>query len=239
MVDLATNPRPALRRAADHDGIGARLIEHKAGLFRTGNVAIGHHGDAHRCFHGGNGFIFGIALVAIGTRAAVQGQHLDAGLLGDAGDGQGILVGTVPARAKFQGDGHVDGVDDGVQYLFDQAFILQQGRTAPAVAHLFHGATHVDVDDLCAPVHIELGAVGQVLRIGAGDLHGFRLHFTFMVRAARAFFRRPQARIRRRHLRHGVAGTQLLAQLAERPIRHAGHGSDENVIAQNVRADLH
>jgi hypothetical protein len=86
---------------------------------------------------------------------------------------------------------------------------------------------------------LNLGAIGQVLRVGAGDLHRLRLHLAGVVGAARRLFAGPQARIRRRHLRHRIAGAELLAQLAERTIGHAGHRGDEDVIAQCVRANLH
>ena len=192
-----------------------------------------------RGLDGGNGVVFGVAPVAVGAGAAVQSQHGDARVFRQPGNPQGILVFTVPARAKFQGDGHVDGGHHRVEDAGHQVFVLQQGRTAPVVAHLLHRAAHVDVDDLGAPLHIETGAVGQVLGIGARDLHRFRLHFARMVGAAAAFFAGPQAGIRGRHLGHGVARAQLLAQLAEGTVRHARHGRDEHIITQQVRTDLH
>jgi hypothetical protein len=120
-----------------------------------------------------------------------------------------------------------------------QFFVLQQGRTAPRIADFLDRAAHVDIDDLGAALDVEAGAIGQILRIGTGDLHGFRLHLARVVGAARALFRGPQTRIRSRHFRYGIAGAQLFAQLTERTIRHTRHGSDENVVAQDIRTDLH
>jgi hypothetical protein len=133
---------------------------------------------------------------------------------------------------NFKRDRHIDRAHHGVEDLLDQHFVLQQGRAAPRVADFLDRAAHVDVDDLRAALDVETGAVGQVLRIGAGDLHRLRLHLAGVVGAARTLFGRPQARVGRRHFRHRIAGAKLLAQLAEWPIRDPGHRSDENVVAQ-------
>ena len=79
VLDLAENPRPALRRAADHDGIGAGVFEHVSGFFRRGDVAVGDHRDRNRLLHRRDGVVFGIAGVDAGARAAMHGERLDAG----------------------------------------------------------------------------------------------------------------------------------------------------------------
>mgnify|MGYP006992417389 CR=1 FL=1 len=60
-----------------------------------------------------------------------------------------------------------------------------------------------------------------------------------VVHAQPALLRAPQARIGRRHLRHGQACAELLAQLAKRLVGHAGHGGQHDVGLDPVGADLH
>ena len=74
---------------------------------RRGDVAVGDHRNAHGGFHRGDGLVFGVALVQIGARAAVHGQHRNAGVFGaDARNVQRILVLAIPAGADLQRDGH-------------------------------------------------------------------------------------------------------------------------------------
>jgi hypothetical protein len=171
--------------------------------------------------------------------AAVQGQHRNAGLLGHARDGQRILVFAVPAGAELQGDRHVDRPHHRFQDALHQVFVLQQGRTAPVVAHFLDRAAHVDVDDLGAALDVEPGAVGQVFRVGAGDLHRLRLHLAFVIGTARTLFAGPQARVGSGHLRHRITGAELLAQLAERTVGHPGHGGDEDIVAKKMGTNIH
>jgi hypothetical protein len=60
-----------------------------------------------------------------------------------------------------------------------------------------------------------------------------------MIGAALALRRAPQARIARDHLGHRHARAQPLAQLPERPVRHTGHGCDDQIVPERVRTDLH
>src|SRR5690606_24298012 len=45
--------------------------------------------------------------------------------------------------------------------------------------------------------------------------------------------------IRGHHLRHGHARAQLLAKLAERPVRHTRHRSDEQIVAESEAGKFH
>ena len=107
------------------------------------------------------------------------------------------------------------------------------------VAHLFGGATHVDVNDLCTAIHVVQRSVCHHLRLGAGNLHRNGARLAFMVGAARSLQRVPQIRARGHHFAHRVARTQAFAQLAKRAIRHARHGSNKQGIRQSEMADVH
>ena len=90
-----------------------------------------------------------------------------------------------------------------------------------------------------AAVDVVARGVGHHLRVGAGDLHRDRRGLAVVVGAARGLERVPQILARRHHLADRVARAQALAQHAERPVRHPGHGGDEQGIRQLDRANVH
>src|SRR5690606_3441996 len=61
--DLAEDPWPALRRAADHHRVGAGAREHLARLAWRIDVAVGEHRNAYRGLDRGDRLVFGLALV--------------------------------------------------------------------------------------------------------------------------------------------------------------------------------
>ena len=73
----------ALRGAADHHGIGFGVFQHGLGFFRRSDVAIGNYRNTGLCFYRRNRFVFRIAGIGTGTGATMDGQRLDAGVLGD------------------------------------------------------------------------------------------------------------------------------------------------------------
>ena len=237
--DLAEDPWPALGGAADHHGIGARVGEHVARLLGAGDVAIGHHGHAHRRLDGSDGVVLGKALVTLLARAAVHGEHLYAHLLEAAGQHHGVPVRVAPAGAHLQRDGHAvrgAGLYHSLGNLHGQGLVLHQGRAGPFVADLLGRAAHVDVDDLGATVQVVARGLGHHLGVRARDLHRDGAGLAFMVGAARGLEAVPQVLARCHHLADRVARAQGLAQLAERPIRHPGHGGDEQAIGQGMGA---
>ena len=94
--------------------------------------------------------VLGLARVEHVARAAVHGERLHAGVLGDAGDAHAVAMVAIPARANLQRHGHAHGTDDGAHDAADERLVLQQRRAGPRVANLLRGAAHVDVDDLGA-----------------------------------------------------------------------------------------
>src|SRR5450756_1377643 len=123
VLDLAEDPRPALRCAADHDAVGLGVIEHVLGFLRRADVAVRNHRQARGAFDFGDGVVFGVAGVAAGARAPVDRQQLDAAFRGDARDGQGVLVVLVPAGAELERHRRVDRLDHGLQNTPDQQFV--------------------------------------------------------------------------------------------------------------------
>jgi hypothetical protein len=123
--------------------------------------------------------------------------------------------------------------------LADQGFILHQRRAGHHVADFLGRAAHVDVDDLGAVVDVVAGRFGHHLRVGAGDLHRDRRDFALVVGAAQRLGAAVEQRVRGDHFGHRQPGAHFLAQLAERTVRHAGHGGDEQIVAQREADEFH
>ena len=162
MCDLAKNPGPALRRAADHDARRHPWRPAPRALSRGESMSpLATTGTAQRGLDGGNGVVLGGALVALLARAAVHRDHLHAGRLGRARQAHRILFGLAPAGAHLQRDRHAvrsAGRDHGFDDLQRQRLVLHQGRAGPLVADFLGRAAHVDVDDLRAAVDVVAAA---------------------------------------------------------------------------------
>ena len=242
MRDLAEDPGPALRRPADHDGVGPGRFENVPCLLGGGDVAVGHHRHPHRGFHGGDGVVFGLAAIALLAGAAVHGQHLHAGVLESARQLHRVLVGLAPAGAHLERHRNamrLASADHGCGDRDRQRLVLHQRRARPFAADLLGGAAHVDVDDLGTAIDVVGGGFRHHGGVGASDLHRDRTGLALVVGAARGLQAVPQLAPRRDHLTDGIARSEPAAQLAERPVGHAGHRRHEQVVRQKVRADVH
>src|SRR5512139_1333248 len=97
MNDLAEDPWPALRRAADHDAVGARVPEHGERLLRRVYVAVRDDWNGDGPLHRADGVVFRFAGESAGTRTSVQGQRRDAARLRKLGDLDRVAIFRVPA----------------------------------------------------------------------------------------------------------------------------------------------
>ncbi|NYH13862.1 hypothetical protein GGD41_001090 [Paraburkholderia bryophila] len=172
----------------------------------------------------------------------MHGQHGNAGVFGQMRDAQRIFIVAIPAGTDFQCDGHRVGpdahrADHRLDNALHQRLVLQKRRAGRDIADLLGRTAHVDVNDLRTVRDVVARGLGHHERIGAGDLHGDRLDLAGMVGAAHGLFAFPQLRVRGDHFRHRIARAQPFAQLPERPVGHARHGSDEQVITQIVGAE--
>ena len=240
MFDLAEQPGAALRGAPDHERVGPGGVEHLTGFFRRDDVAVGDHRNVRGGLDGGNRVVFGMTGIAAGACAAMHGERPDARLLGDGEDRQGVAVGLVPAGADLQRDRRFgDGVDHGFKNAADQRLVLEQGRPGHHVADLLGGAAHVDVDDLGAAVDVVARRFRHHFRHRSGDLHGNRRDLTVVIGPSLRLGAAVKQRIRGDHLGYGQPRPQLLAELAERTVRDAGHGRDEQIVPERKAEIVH
>ena len=100
MGNLAENPGPALRGAADHDRIGACFRQHPLRLLGRVDVAVGDHRNRDRLFDGADRSIFNRTGEGARARPAMHGQREDPGVLAQYGQSLRALrcSGSQPVR---------------------------------------------------------------------------------------------------------------------------------------------
>ena len=109
MRDLAEDPRVRWRGAADHHSIAAGGVDHRGGVLRRADVAVADDRNLHGILHSGDVLPASLAGVAVLARAGVQGDGVEAAVLGQLRelDADDVLV--VPAHAELHGEGNGDG----------------------------------------------------------------------------------------------------------------------------------
>src|SRR6056300_498969 len=107
-LNLAEYPGAALRSAADHQCVRARVTEDMLRALRRIDIAIGNNGDSHCLFDCGDGVVFHCALEAALTGSPMDGEKLNTAVLGYFGDFDTIAGLGTPAGADFKRDGNID-----------------------------------------------------------------------------------------------------------------------------------
>src|SRR3569832_1926968 len=110
VLDAAEYPRRALRGAADHHRVGARVIEHLLGLVRRGDVAVRDDGNLDARLDRGEAEYDPLAAITAGARAAVHGERLYAALFGDAHKRDNETKNKDQARAYLERHRDIDGL---------------------------------------------------------------------------------------------------------------------------------
>ncbi len=70
---------------------------------------------------------------------------------------------------------------------------------------------------------IEHGRLGQVIRLGSGDLYHHRRRLIVVLAAQQAFAGMPQGRVGGAHFGHGIDRTEAFAELPEGQVSDTGH----------------
>ena len=240
MRDLAEDPRPALRGAADHHRIGAGVPQHERGALRRIDVAVGDHRDRQLRLDRGDGVVFGEAGVLLVAGAPVHGERGDAAVLGDARDRRRIAVLGIPAGADLQRDRHVDrAAPRPRQMRATRSSSRISAEPAQALQTFFAGQPML-MSMICAPWSTLWRAASAMIAgtvpaictpIGCGLVD--------MVHAPQRLFGAPEARVAGGHLRHRQSRAQLLAQQPERLVGDARHRGEDHVRDDGVGADAH
>src|SRR4051812_48477098 len=84
---------------------------------------------------------------------------------------------VIPAAADLDGEGDLDRFPDRAEYLAGHFFVAHESRAGPGFRNLWHGASHIEVDDIGAPVRQDSGSLGEGFCLTPKDLHRDRLLF--------------------------------------------------------------
>ncbi len=219
MGDLARKPRTAIGTAPDHGAVRARQAQHLGGVLEGIDVAIADHRDRHRFLDLADEAPVGMAVIELVAGAAMHGDHLHAGILGDARQGRRVAAVHVPAGAHLQRHRQVDRLDHRRDDVAGQLLVAHQRRAGIAIDHLLHRTAHIDVDDRGAAVLVELGGFRHHLGLAAGQLNR---HGEFLGAGGRHLHGLAVGAdhgLAGDHLGHDQAGAAALGQATERHVR--------------------
>ena len=191
--DLAEDPRPALRRAADHHAHRRRSWPApRCALAGVSMSPLATTGMRSAAFTAATVSYSASPPIALLARAAVHDQHRHAGVLGRARDAHARCArlrtsrcasSASPARRAARRPRPPR------RRWPAPAPRPHQRRAGPLVAHLLRRAAHVDVDDLRAARRCCRRAASAIIgRVGAGDLHRDRPRLAVRGRRAAAVF---------------------------------------------------
>ena len=88
---------------------------------------------------------------------------------------------------------------------------------------------------MARPRHV----LGELLRIGAHQLHHARLRLAVVIHASLRFAAAPQALVGAEHFRWRQGSTKTPAQLSKRPVGHTRHGCQQRTRSEQVLTDTH
>ncbi len=89
LLNLAEDPGIGTGAAADHDGVAVGFADHADGVFGRDDIAVADHGDLDGGFDFGDAGPIGLAGVALLAGAGMQGDGLEAAILGEFRHGDG------------------------------------------------------------------------------------------------------------------------------------------------------
>ena len=235
--DLLQEPGTAIAAAPDHHAIGPGFRQRPAHRRHIHDIAIDHDGNSDGLLHLAQEGPIGAAVVELAARAAMNRDHPDAAILGDAGQPRRVAAGMVPAGAHLQGHRQVHRLDRRLQDPRRMNLVAHERRAGMTVHHLLHRAAEIDVDESRTPVLVQLRRLGHHLGLAAGklDRHGQ------LLRAAlgheQGFPRLADEGLAGDHFRDDEPRAAALDQAAEGQIRHPRHGRQDDRILESDGSD--
>ena len=160
-------------------------------------------------------------VIELAPRPAMNGDHLDPGILGNPGQARRVAVFVVPARAHFQRHGKLYGLDHRFENLCRLGFFPHQGGAGVTVHHLLDRTPHIDVDERRTAVFVELGGFRHDVRLAPGQLHGHRKFLGTIGRHLHGLAVLPDHGLARDHLGDNQSGAFAFHEAPKRQVGHA------------------
>jgi len=225
LVDFPENPGRGHGAAAEHDSGDAGLLAAALDGGGAGEVAIADDGDVYSLDHLADDIPIGFAAVALGLGAAMDGDGPDSGVLKEAGGGNGVDGGAVPADANFcrdrEGRG---GADDGAGDALEQGAIAQEGGAAVLADDFIDGAAEIEVEEVgLLPLDGHAGGLGEVIGVAAEELDAEGTLGFMEVEVLEGACVAAEDALGRNELSDDDIGALLLAEAAENGVRDPGH----------------
>ena len=235
---LRQKPWSAIGSAPDHHPVRARLLQRAARIVNRADIAVDDHRDTDGVFDRADKRPVRFAAIHLVAGAAMDRDHFCAEVFGNMRQFRSIQAVMAPAHPHLDRHRDSDCLDRRRDQRGGQRQIAHQGGTGIAVDHLFHRATHVDIDDRRAAVLLELGRLAHLCGIAADQLHRYgllnRVPLRLLQRLA-GFADRCRAGD---HLGYVEPRAKPAHQAAERQIGYAGHRREDYRTVDPHRSDI-
>ncbi len=185
-------------------------------------------GNVERLDHARDLVPVGLAREHLGAGARVQRERAGAGVLHPERDAHRVALLVAPAAPGLHRDRQVRGTDDRADDAVHQIQVAEAAGAAVPLHHLLHRAAEVDVDEL-GPVVLgdERGGLRHGVGIGAVDLDADRPLDLLELGALESVPDPAADGLGGEELGQHDVGPHPPADLAERRLRHPGHGGQE------------
>lgn len=170
-LDFMENKRVDGAAPADHEGITVGFFEHAVGIVGSEDIAVANDGDAEDRFGISDELPLGGRAVAVEFGAGMEGEEPDAAFL----CGQEVFLeeGKIfKAGAHFDGDGDLDGADEGLGHEVELFGVFEEGRAGSFSDDGVGGTAAVEVDAMGAFPFELLSHFGDEVGLGSHDLSG-------------------------------------------------------------------
>ena len=123
LLNLTEYPGAALRTAAYHQCVCARVMKNVLRALRRVDIAVGDNGNSYCLFDGGNRVVFHCALEATLASSPVDSEKLNATVFGYFCDFDTVARLGTPAGADFKRDRNIHRADYCAKDPFDQVSV--------------------------------------------------------------------------------------------------------------------
>ena len=230
MKNLFKNPRISFRAAANHNAIAARLFNQRFGARRINHIAISDDRNRNRFFYLTDDIPVCFSGIELCPRSSMHRNRSHTAVLENLCNLHSIRRLFVKSLSNFNCHRLFHCLYHTGHNLPHQRRILHQRGALAVVDDLRHRAAHVKIQNVKRPLLDLCGNLRQNFRITAKKLERYRM-FTRMNRhQILGIFVLIQNRLRADHLHTDQACSLLLAENAERQIRHTCHRCEHERI---------
>ena len=168
----------------------------------------------------------------------MHGYHLHAGLLGATRQLRRIQAVMIPTQTHLQRHRNRDRLYRRLDQRQRMIKITHQRRTAQAAGHLPGRTAHIDVDDVRARLFGQPRADIHPVRFTPGKLDHMGTAIAIRAHTPDHILAPLGEGFTRHHLADHQPRAKAIGLLADRPVRHTGHGRKQNRALHANGADI-